>query len=350
MGAVAMAALSPWAVFAVASMISILVDHHVLGWLLYFLASCAAVGFLVLAVLSCTRWRELATGYVLSLCCLAVIAGVLVGYSISADTVANYWQIARFQEYTDVAPDEPAAAHVDASLLVFAEGTRPDVTQAIGLMARGAVFCVAPIASSDAGEKTSPDIQYWAAGRDCCAPGTAASQDYHCGAVGKNVAHTVIPDRTSPLCCDDVGTLSSLTGMVLRERTRILPWKADDLAFYEQAMQMAVATYGLVSHGPLYVSWVADVGQAKRSYWNQAWWDWVKAVLYAFCVCLFIGAGVTCIQTRADKMGEWHPGGGGGRGTGFDDALIKDEFFGPQDEDGRYWQSQLPPPPGGRRG
>jgi len=198
--------------------------------------------------------------FAFAVCAFAVFAGGLIGMSIHLTQLLDYWPYYQKRHYTNVAPDEPAAAHADASVIVFMEGARPDGTREVGYKRNGQLYCVAPI-SVEAGysddEAPNSDIQYWAIGVDCC---------------GGHKGFT----------CDDAENKDARSGLVKQALTGedtigegIL--SSDPMHFYEKAVKMSLTKFDLTSPKErLYVRFVKDVESARMGYWSSAMWSFWK--------------------------------------------------------------------------
>jgi len=236
--------------------------------------------FLVLALLFDSYWlymtRPRITKEVLmfGVCAAAVFTGAMVGTSLHLTELFDYWPYYQKRHYTNVAPDELAASHSDASVLVFMEGAIPDGSRYAGYYRYGSTYCVAPIAIDAAtieGEETvSNNVQYWAIGKNCCG-----------GHQGFN--------------CDDAQNGNARSGLVMMKKTDddtlmkgIL--SNDDMLYYEKAVLMSLTKFDLTSPKErMYVRFVQDIEKARFAYWWAAWWAWWKIQLMWLPLWMFGG-------------------------------------------------------------
>lgn len=232
--------------------------YHLIPYTLTFLLI-----FFVLAFLSDAAYNYLVRGRLnnqamgFAICAFAFLAGAVVGTSIDMTHLVDYWPYLLRRHYTNVAPDELAASHADASVIVFMEGARPDPTRAMGYLRHGNRYCVAPIAleSGYSDDKASADVQYWAVGVDCCM-----------GNKGFD--------------CDDSQNPQARAGLVKmrKEDARFAGiLSSDELSYYDKAVSMTTAKFDLTSPKErLYVRFVQDIGKTRDKYWVVAWITWTK--------------------------------------------------------------------------
>jgi len=210
-----------------------------------------------------------------TVCAFAVCAGGVVGTSLHLTQLHDYWPYYQKRHYTNVAPDELAAAHADASVLVFMEGTKPDATRYAGYYRYGNVYCVAPIAVEPGyieGEDTiSSNVQYWAVGKNCCGGHKGFS-------------------------CDDSHKSGARSGLVMTKKTEddtllqgIL--SGDEETYYEKAVHMSLTKFDLTSPSErMYVRFVKDIDAARMTYWWTAWLSWWKLQVFWLPLWTFAGA------------------------------------------------------------
>jgi len=235
--------------------------------------------FLILAILSDALYAYVRRGRMtkealgFAVLALAIFAGGVVGTSIHLTKLIDYWPYYQKRHYTNVAPDEPAASHSDASVIVFMEGGRPDASRATGYKRYNSIYCVAPIALepgySDE-EAVNSDIQYWAVGKDCCMG--------HKGFI-----------------CDDAENPSARSGLVMSEKTgedRLMEgvMSNNDMHYYEEAVLMTQSKFDLTSPSTrMYVRFVQDIDKARSAYWRDAWWSWTKYQFVWLLVWMVVG-------------------------------------------------------------
>lgn len=214
----------------------------------------------------------------------AIVVGGVVGTSIHMTCLLDYWPYYQKRHYTNVAPDEPAASHADASVIVFMEGARPDVSREIGYTRMSNRYCVAPITLeagySDDQAQTS-DVQYWAIGKNCC---------------GGHKGFT----------CDDAEQPKARSGLVMQELVgdnKLMMegiMTSDEMRYYEKAVKMSLTKFDLTSPKErLYVRFVQDIDKARNGYWSFAWWSWMKLQLVGLFGFMVLGA-LTVLQGAGD--------------------------------------------------
>jgi len=187
----------------------------------------------------------------LLLCLVAICSGSVIGYWNYSKTfgVSDFWEISEHRQYTNVWPDELADAHRDASILVFAQGSRPDLrlTAWYSSSSEGK-FCVSPIITKTEEYSGVMDAQYFIAGKDCC-----GTHEFTCGDVEQPGAHA---------------------GIVLQPKTDYLHaalFGKPDIDYYTEAAKMSGAKYGIeVTKQPIFVEWVADIKAAEMRMWDKA--------------------------------------------------------------------------------
>jgi len=239
-----------------------MVGYHQNPRLLLFLAA-----FLILALLS-DAWfiysaqsRMTMRCFGFSVCAAALLIGGMVGTSLHLTDLVDYWPFYQKRHYTNVAPDELAAAHSDASVLVFMEGARPDGSRFAGYWRYGNMYCVAPIAIDAAQvqseEPISSVVQYWAIGMNCC----GVNQGFACDDAQNEMARSGLVMSHQEEGHDD----SLLKGILSN----------NDMAYYEEAVLMSLTKFDLTSPPErMFVRFVADIQTARNAYWRAAWWSW----------------------------------------------------------------------------
>jgi len=198
----------------------------------------------------------------LSLCLLATAAGVFAGswnYTRSGG-VGDYWALGEHRQYTNVWPDELADAHRDAAVMVFSKGAKLEPRMLSAYKAsNGQTYCVVPITSSHADYSRTINVQYFAAGKDCC-----SNKVFTCGDALNKDAHS---------------------GLVMYNKTDLIHtsfFGRQDLDYYLQASEMTTGKFG-VQHAaqPIFLEWVADVDSAVMYRWFQSQRHWLYASVLA---------------------------------------------------------------------
>lgn len=213
-------------------------------------------------------------------CAGAILLGVLVGMKIHLSELVDYWSYNGKRHYTNVAPDEPAAAHSDASVLVFMDGSKPDSTRAMGYRRMGTVYCVAPVDvdASESDQNPSTDIQYWAVGKDCC-----SGQGFTCEGAGKT---------------------GSRSGMVLSKKTGMDAigegiLSNDELHYYQEAVKMGLSKFDMTSpENRMFARFVNDIQKAHDAQYTNACWSLFYAQL--FLAPLWMVAGLMTVLVGWD--------------------------------------------------
>jgi len=220
-------------------------------------------------LLYCQTWNLTKYIFVFGVLGFAILAGGVVGTSVHLKQLVDYWPYYQKQHYTNVAPDEPAAAHSDASVLVFMEGARPDATRATSYKRNKVLYCAAPIDVEDSEDATqTTNIQYWAIGQDCCKNGFTCDD-----ATNSKARSGLVKNKMEGADLIGQGILSN-----------------DDMNYYDKAVLMAVTKFDLTSPKErLYVHFVEDVEKARQAHWSQAWGVWWKLQLLWFVVWMVAG-------------------------------------------------------------
>eukprot|EP00435_Cladocopium_sp_Y103_P021190 s1263_g5.t1 len=157
------AILVPWVAFALSLVIFICLyhDHAVLVWILQILCTLLAL----CTVLTGHRVRDamiISLGF-LSLASIAL--GAAAGTWLEAEYLQRFWQLYRASSYQLILPSsDPSQLPMD-SFLRFSDGTVLDDFHALGYLAKGNTYCVAPIRLT--GSSSEP-VRYWAVGKNCC--------------------------------------------------------------------------------------------------------------------------------------------------------------------------------------
>jgi hypothetical protein len=234
----------PWVVFA-AAVLAVTLAHHPDQYVRVFAVFTFAGVFLLGFFLS-FRVKQFKASILSLLCAIAVVLGALAGGVAYCSGAIDYWAFDEHWQYTNVWPTELASAHRDASALVFAQGTAPDVQKGVGYTMGGHTYCVAPITMRDLG---IPDIQYWAAGRDCC-------------------------EGDERFTCDDASLDTARAGLVLRNRTRTFysAFVTHEVDYYAEAARHAKVKFNIISteEQPIFVRWVWDLDAGRVDFWSRS--------------------------------------------------------------------------------
>lgn len=179
--------------------------------------------------------------YAMALCSLAIVVGTMAGLHNYRTTLRHYWALDEGRVYDDVGPGALADAHRDAAALTFVGGVKPDTQASTGYSEGYVTYCVAPIGSWDAATG-SGQIQFWAAGKDCCS------------------SH-------GNFACDDALSVTAKGGLVIDDA---------DVPNYILAVRTAEAVNGAHSvPRPIFLRWVKDFELARGEYLTRAWLYWI---------------------------------------------------------------------------
>lgn len=237
--------LLPWVVFA-AAVLTVTLAHHPNQYVRV-LAVFTFAGVFLLGFFLAFRVKQFKASILSLLCAIAVVLGALAGGVAYCSGAIDYWAFDEHWQYTNVWPTELAAAHRDASALVFAQGTAPDARKVAGYTVGGHTYCVAPITMRVS--LGIPDIQYWAAGRDCC-------------------------EGDERFTCDDAGLDSARAGLVLRNRTFEFysAFVTHEVDYYAEAARHARVKFNIVSteEQPIFVRWVWDLDAGRVDFWRRS--------------------------------------------------------------------------------
>eukprot|EP00490_Sorites_sp_Unknown_P000897 CAMPEP_0114693632 /NCGR_PEP_ID=MMETSP0191-20121206/69270_1 /TAXON_ID=126664 /ORGANISM="Sorites sp." /LENGTH=300 /DNA_ID=CAMNT_0001987505 /DNA_START=121 /DNA_END=1020 /DNA_ORIENTATION=+ len=175
---------------------------------------------------------------------MAVLIGTGVGLFGNFTSLQELHRINQGASYFNVLPSEPAASKMDASSMVFVNGTRVNTGEFFGFTdassALSPIYCVAPITNGEAGFKR---IEYWAAGINCC----SHSKPFTCGQVQDSGAH---------------GGLLLAPELQDGERKK----------FFESAIKGALDKYGLVGGNDyILLNWMPDPIKYRDDLWHGGW-------------------------------------------------------------------------------
>lgn len=246
-------ACTPMIIFMFVSII-FMMAYHRFAYLLMILDA-LFVGVFLFGSYGAFRSRLAVESFMCAAVAFAIFSGGVAGTCVHLAKLGDYMAYHSKRHYTNVAPEEPAGAREDGSVLVFMEGARPDGSRATAYHRNGIKFCVAPIAMDPSYADSlavQTDIQYWAAGQDCC----LGHEGFTCGA-SKN------PGARSGI------VLARMNGWNERLKEVIA---TPELNYYDEAVLMATAKYDLTTSADhMYVNFVDDIDKAE---WNMYWDAW----------------------------------------------------------------------------
>lgn len=245
-------AFVPWVVFAGIGVMFIMLYYH-FGYIMWFGGIVYAM--ICLMMIASGRVSGGASGLKQSVMGSFFLVTLMVAFTCGMmnykEYMFHYWAAHEGRQYTNVAPDSLAAAHEDGGMIVFSDDATVDITKPIGFKA-GGIYCVAPILRAE----SNADIQYWAAGTDCC-----RGRDF--------------------FTCDDVLQKDARSGVVIRNE--MSPLAASNLKYYKHAAQTAVETYGLTqAKDAIFVHWVKDINAFTGELFTNGWVKWTEHVVAYF--------------------------------------------------------------------
>lgn len=221
----------PWSAFVGVLLLFALVYHS--AQMLVWTVIGVMVSFCVIGAFHSINTRQPGTVpfqlYLGGLIVFATCVAVPVGLSTFELYFGTYWNAERGAVHKNVLPQEAAAGYKDSSMLLFAENVRVDSSRSVGFKKDGTTYCVAPILD----EMNTDEVQFWAAGPDCCG-------------------------QRGAFACDDSFAIQARSGVVIRYNT----------APYLEAVKLAAATFGIASaEEPLFVRWVVSPDSLQESFW-----------------------------------------------------------------------------------
>lgn len=202
-------------------------------------------------------------------CMLGVSLGAAVGYYNYQSGVVDYWSFFEHWHYTNVWPEEPAAAHRDASAIVFSEGAQPDASKSAVFTVGHHAYCAAPIRM--VGQAGGNGVQFFAVGRDCC---SRQPIGFTCGAAGNPAARA---------------------GLVVYNRTNFYDFLLSrDFEFYQEAAAIATARFQLAAATtPIFLTWTSDIEWSNsRIVWN-AWLFLLKTAVLTLPLLVVLELGIS---------------------------------------------------------
>lgn len=173
------------------------------------------------------------------LCFAAIVTGLFVGLFAIFRYLQEYHRLSQGASYFNVFPNELAAGKSDATTISFTSDTAVDQNTTYGYLdVRSlATYCVAPV--SDGIKLGDGNIQYWAAGVNCCEP----RGKFTCGAASDRKAHAAF----------------------------VLPTAWKDHPGFSAAVKGAEAAYGVKSGSKyLLVQWAQDPVGYRNRLWTSA--------------------------------------------------------------------------------
>lgn len=216
---------------------------------------------------------------------VACVAAPVAGQKIFETDMTQYWMHKNGVAYRGVVPSKPADAYQDANLIDFSAMSRLSLRQVLGNRPQGSrtTYCVAPIIDA---RSPSKEVNFWAAGLDCCEP----LRSFLCGDAANAEARTgiVMPSSTSQYAADRwdlfrkaASDAAELYGLTLPERPIFVRWHVDAKAVQSESLHQGIVEVILISFIYLMVSlfvaawlhWTSAYHGAKRE--QQA--DWASA-------------------------------------------------------------------------
>jgi len=269
-------AMMPWLTFAMAGWLFLYCYEFLPSLVVSLLATWAVMCACTLLAIQRKPKAPVAQGkhgLVVALSLVSLVLGALMGFwnYKRVGGVSDYWETGAHRQYKDVAPEELADAHRDASVLVFEKGSRPDARMATAYVSGslGQKYCVAPVIATRAEYTGSFTVQYFAAGKDCC-----ENLDFSCGEAKNQGARA---------------------GLVMFNKTQdsIFDWifGTPDLEYYRKAAAMASAKYGVkLAEDPIFVTWAMNSDSVAHSLWPQARNFWLLSSFMALPLCAMASA------------------------------------------------------------
>jgi len=227
--------LLPWVVLGLILLCASFADLKVT--FLLWLPSVVIIGLGCVFTYMEVRGRRTGEAILGALCILAACVGLCASLYAYNRWLGEYYRLGAGAHYNNVAPTDSAAGYNDATTIDFTEGSRVDDSRTFGYMDSinrpHDVYCVAPIVVNP---DATQQVQFWAAGRNCCYQRT----QFSCGHVEDPSVHG---------------------GVVLKG-----PYPQG----FQDAVSGAEYSYGMQSaKNFLLVSWVEDAGDTKDRLWKR---------------------------------------------------------------------------------
>lgn len=167
------------------------------------------------------------------------------------------YDITNLNTYPLVNPAQSSGRQLmDAGRVIFTEGTKLDLTKAIGFKSSN-VYCVAPVSIS--GSSASPTSElatydFWAVGINCC---NGLASDYHCGEYHNPHVHAGV---------------------------RFL--RNDQYPMFKLAVQQAEAAFGIKAAHPIFLRWTQDPIGETNAFQENGYNFYIACVIYHFILQL----------------------------------------------------------------
>lgn len=239
----------PWLVFFLVLCLFIFLYHDMQVVVLASISVCAALALLFL-ILGCRSWSSTYVAIGL-LSFISVVAGSAVGLWLNREYLTRYWELDAGIEYKDVNPTLDSRKTSDAGIIHFTNDSFVDDRRTIGFVAKGTIFCVAPVVRLP---RRIANIEYWAIGEDCC----EQRANFDCGFAREPGIVTSIVQRPSQV--------------------------------YLQAVEQAASVYHLnTSRTPRLVSFAGDPKVVISDIWDETLTIALLALIMDLCVCTVTG-------------------------------------------------------------
>jgi len=107
------------------------------------------------------------------------LAGLIFGFTNYHLNMVHFYNVETLATYPSVDTERMKGQQMmDAGILMFAGGSRLDLTKAVGFKS-GSMYCAAPIVPMSGPALGAYD--FWAVGVDCCSEGDAKGEYWRCG-------------------------------------------------------------------------------------------------------------------------------------------------------------------------
>jgi hypothetical protein len=195
---------------------------------------------------------------------LAAILGAAFGTIVYSSFTSPYYNLSQLHYYNETDPAMSGQAYLDAGAIQFKMNSYVDVGRSLGYK-DGNTYCVAPIKF---GKDILPNLDFWAAGVNCCGGGLAGG-----GGDGFPGSFNCFEDRQDAF---------------VRGGLRIID--NSSLAFYKVALMQADEEFQRTSKNPIFITWMKDPAQKIQSFWHSGVkWFWCGVVAYALLQMALVG-------------------------------------------------------------